>query len=94
MLSVNAAEHVAFTTDIWTAMYTESLLYHHYSSLHQFGNADVVPYTMYTEAPSSCTAENLADKISRTFRDWGLRGKVYGGATADNAANDIANIMG
>ena len=93
MASVNVAEHVAFTTDIWTAMYTESLIYHYYSSLHQFGNADVVPYTMYTEAPSSCTAENLADEISRILKDWELQDKVYG-ATADNATNVIVNIMG
>ena len=83
--SLATAEHVSFTTDLWTGCHQRAYLS---LTVHYINPAmEIVHHSLCTrEVSDAHTAENLAKELEESLREWAIRDKVYG-ATTDNGMN-------
>ncbi|XP_064414915.1 E3 SUMO-protein ligase ZBED1-like [Latimeria chalumnae] len=77
---------VAFTTDCWTALTTESYMT---VTCHYIENWELQSAVLQTESVAERhTAENLAKKLNTIVEKWGLAGRVLA-CVHDNASNIV-----
>ncbi|XP_064414839.1 E3 SUMO-protein ligase ZBED1-like [Latimeria chalumnae] len=77
---------VAFTTDCWTALTTESYMT---VTCHYIENWELQSAVLQTESMAERhTAENLAKKLNTIVEKWGLAGRVLA-CIHDNASNIV-----
>uniref|UniRef100_A0A8C5HT75 BED-type domain-containing protein n=1 Tax=Gouania willdenowi TaxID=441366 RepID=A0A8C5HT75_GOUWI len=82
--SLCAAEHLAITTDAWTALTTESYVT---VTAHYFEDWKMKTALLQTRAmPERHTAENLANVLGAAAEDWGIADKIVA-CVHDNATN-------
>ena len=84
---LSTAEHVALTTDCWTALTTESYITitcHHIDKEWKL-HADVLTTHSLSQRH---TAENLAEAVNSAVDDWGLTGRVTT-CVHDNGSNIV-----
>ncbi|XP_075763279.1 E3 SUMO-protein ligase ZBED1-like isoform X1 [Pelodiscus sinensis] len=83
---LDKAVKVAFTTDCWTALSTESYMT---VTCHYIENWEPRSSVLHTESlAGEQTAENLAAKLNATVERWGLAGRVL--ACVHDNTSDIA----
>uniref|UniRef100_H3AF17 HAT C-terminal dimerisation domain-containing protein n=1 Tax=Latimeria chalumnae TaxID=7897 RepID=H3AF17_LATCH len=80
------AEKVAITTDLWTALNTESYVTITCHFIRRWKMESVVLQTR--AMPERHTAENLADMLNTAAETWNLKGKITA-CVHDNASNIV-----